>query len=57
MIAAPVPFCSRQSNKGRWTTIDEMLKHVALPDIYMLILIEKGAAKMSKKTPQPRLDC
>ncbi|MDB5234230.1 MAG: hypothetical protein JWR44_1223, partial [Hymenobacter sp.] len=46
-FAAPAPLRSYRPARGGWT-IDEILEHVALTNHYLLILIEKGAAKALK---------
>ena len=48
-FAAPVPLRGYHPANGGWT-IDEILEHVALTNHYLLILIEKGAAKALKNT-------
>lgn len=46
-FAAPAALRGYQPTTGGWT-IDEILEHVALTNHFLLILIEKGAAKALK---------
>ena len=46
-FAAPAPLRGYHPANGGWT-VDEILEHVALTNHYLLILIEKGAAKALK---------
>ena len=46
-FAAPAPLRAYRPADGGWT-IDEILEHVALTNHFLLILIEKGAAKALK---------
>jgi hypothetical protein len=46
-FAAPAPVRQYHPASGGWT-VDEILEHVALTNHFLLILIEKGAAKALK---------
>ncbi|HEX8329655.1 MAG TPA: DinB family protein [Hymenobacter sp.] len=46
-FAAPAPLRAHRPSSGGWS-IDEILEHVALTNHFLLILIEKGAAKALK---------